>query len=423
VTRPNTAITWGRGETHVVTWDVAGSDAPPVSCANVAIDLSNDGGFTYAFPLTASAPNTGTTAIVVPSVADTTQARVRVACADSVFFDVSDVNFAIAAVGDPDPVGAVAGVSPTGFTFTLDAGETTSDTLTLSNSGDATTTLNYTVAESTDGCVSQSDVPWLDASPTSGAVTGGTSAPVTLDVDATSLAEGTYSASLCVGTDDPLHAQFVVPVDLTVNAIVDTIFANGFDGDVTPVQPVQDPSFEATTADAGSNPFWAGTDSNSQADPGATPFYSNTGAGIPIRTGDWAIWFGGWQGGAEVQTATQSVTIPSPGPRFLNYWRFLAEQPDAAGTLTISIDGTPVQTTDASATPADADYAAQSIDISAYANGAAHAVEFRYDYDDAGATGLDGDVFIDDVTIDATAARPTAPPPARTEWPRSWRKH
>ena len=29
VTRPNTAITWGRGETHSVTWDVAGTDAPP----------------------------------------------------------------------------------------------------------------------------------------------------------------------------------------------------------------------------------------------------------------------------------------------------------------------------------------------------------------------------------------------------------
>src|SRR6185312_12855658 len=88
VTRPNTALTWGRGETHEVTWDVAGTDAAPVSCANVAIDLSDDGGETFAIPLAASTPNAGSASIVVPDVADTDEARVRVSCADSIFFDV-----------------------------------------------------------------------------------------------------------------------------------------------------------------------------------------------------------------------------------------------------------------------------------------------------------------------------------------------
>jgi hypothetical protein len=111
------------------------------------------------------------------------------------------------------------------------------------------------------------------------------------------------------------------------------------------------------------------------------------------------------------------VTIPPPGPRFLNYWRFLADQPDAAGTLTISIDGTAVQTTDASATPADTDYTAQSVDVSAYADGAAHVVELRYEYGDAGATGGDGNIFIDDVTVDATAARSPIGVAARTLGP------
>jgi hypothetical protein len=230
VTRPNTAITWGRGETHIVTWDVAGTDAAPVSCSNVAIDLSDDGGASFTFPLTASAPNTGTTSIVVPSVADTSQARVRISCNDNIFFDVSDVDFNIAAVGDPDPGGAIGSISPPSFTFAIDAGATTSDTLTVSNSGDAGTTLNYTVDESTDGCATTSNVPWLDTSPTAGAIAGGSSAPVTVAVDATSLGAGTYSASLCVGTDDPLHPQFVVPIDLTVNALVDEIFKDGFDG-------------------------------------------------------------------------------------------------------------------------------------------------------------------------------------------------
>jgi len=297
------------------------------------------------------------------------------------------------------------------FTFALDAGATTSDTLTVSNTGDAATTLNYTVAESSDGCATTSDVSWLSASPAGGAIAGGSSAPVTVGVDATALAGGAYSASLCVGTDDPLHAEFVVPVGLTVTEAPDAIFADGFDGSDVPVQPIQDSSFEATTGSGGTNPFWDGSDSNPQADPGATSFYSGTNDSIPIHTGDWAIWFGGWQGGAELQLAKQAVTIPSPGPRFINYWRFIAESPDTAGTLTILVDGTAVATVDASAT-SDADYTAQSADVSAFADGASHILEIRYEYADAGGSGLDGNIFIDDVTIDATAARTTPKRPA-----------
>jgi hypothetical protein len=348
---------------------------------------------------------------------------VRVSCADSIFFDVSDVNFNIAATGDTDPGGAIAGVAPSGFTFILDAGTTTSDTLTISNSGDASTTLDYTIAESSDGCATTTDVPWLAASPTSGAITGGSSAPVAVDIDATALAAGAYSASLCVGTDDPLHPTFVVPVDVTVDAIVDSIFTDGFDGVVEPIQPILDSSFEATTGDGAANPFWDGVDSNTQAGPGATPFYSASNNGIPVRTGDWVIWFGGWGGGAEVQSASQSVLISSPGPRFLNYWRFLSDAPDAPGTLSVSIDGNVVQTVDASTTTPDADFTAQSADISAYADDATHVVEIRYEYDDAGGTGTDGNVFIDDVTIDATAPTPQAPRPSRTERQHGWHKH
>ncbi|HVV96738.1 MAG TPA: zinc-dependent metalloprotease family protein [Rhodanobacteraceae bacterium] len=412
VTRPNAedpTLTWGRGETHIVTWDVAGTDAPPVSCANVAIDLSDDGGATFAYPLTASAANTGTASIVVPSVPDTNQARVRVSCVGNVFLDISDKNFNIAATGDPDPSGATASISPTSFAFTIDQGASASDVLTVSNIGDVGTTLNYTVAESEDGCATTGDVSWLDASPTAGAIDGGSSAPVTVGVDASSLDGGAYTASLCVGTDDPLHPQFVVPVNLTVNTVDDTIFKDGFDDGTLPAPPVQDPSFEATTGEGSTNPFWDGSDTNPSADPGGTSFYSGDN-GIPIRTGNWAIWFGGWGGGAEVQLASQSVTIPSPGPRFVNYWRNMTDVPDAAGTLTISIDGTAVQTTDMSALPADGDYTAQSVDVSTYADGAQHVLEIRYDYDDAGGSGGDGNVFIDDVTIDAAATRPTLRP-------------
>ena len=181
----------------------------------------------------------------------------------------------------------------------------------------------------------------------------------------------------------------------------DVIFRDGFDVGNVPAQAVQDPSFEATTADAGSNPFWAGLDTNPSAGAG-TPFYSAAGPGIPVHTGGWAVWFGGWAGGGEVQTFSQNVTIPSGAPQFLNYWRFLADVPDAAGTLTVTIDSAPAATTDLSTLATDADFTQQSIDVSSYADGAVHAIQLEYDYADADGNGVDGNVFVDDVTIDPT---------------------
>ncbi|GAA0721699.1 zinc-dependent metalloprotease [Dokdonella soli] len=103
VTRPSTNITWGRGESHSVTWNVANTNVAPVNCPAVNIDLSADGGQTFGYPLAANVPNNGSAQIVVPQVANTALARVRVRCSSNVFLNISAVNFKIAAVGDPDP--------------------------------------------------------------------------------------------------------------------------------------------------------------------------------------------------------------------------------------------------------------------------------------------------------------------------------
>ncbi len=226
VTQPNTALTWTPGATQTVTWDVAGTAAAPVNCANVAIDLSTDGGATWPFPLSTGTANNGSADVVVPGgAADSNQARVRVSCVNNLFFDVSDVDFVIGAAG------ASASLSPTSLSFTVDFGSTATDALTLDNVGDATTTLNYTVAESADGCATTTDLGWLAATPTSGALGGENTAQVSVTVDAATLGVGSQSASLCVGTDDPAHPQFVVPVDVLVNAPPnDDIFVDGFDG-------------------------------------------------------------------------------------------------------------------------------------------------------------------------------------------------
>jgi hypothetical protein len=47
VTNPNTALTWAAGSTQTVTWDVSNTTASPITCANVKISLSLDGGYNY----------------------------------------------------------------------------------------------------------------------------------------------------------------------------------------------------------------------------------------------------------------------------------------------------------------------------------------------------------------------------------------
>ncbi len=97
VTAPNTAVSWLGSSSQTITWNVSGSDAAPVSCSNVRITLSTDGGITYPTVLLTSTPNDGSEAITVPNTVTTTTARVRVECVFSnySFFDISNTNFTI----------------------------------------------------------------------------------------------------------------------------------------------------------------------------------------------------------------------------------------------------------------------------------------------------------------------------------------
>jgi hypothetical protein len=108
VTAPNTAVSWAASETRTVTWNVANTTAAPVSCPNVKLRLSTNGGSTYPITLLASTPNDGSADVTVPNN-PTTTARVQVMCANNIFFDISDVNFTI------------TGVPPATITIALDS--------------------------------------------------------------------------------------------------------------------------------------------------------------------------------------------------------------------------------------------------------------------------------------------------------------
>lgn len=94
VTAPNTALFWPGNSQQTVTWNVANTDQAPVSCANVNILLSIDGGQTFPTTLAANTANDGSEAVMVPNITGTS-ARVEVACANNIFFDTSNVNFTV----------------------------------------------------------------------------------------------------------------------------------------------------------------------------------------------------------------------------------------------------------------------------------------------------------------------------------------
>ena len=110
VTVPNTAVTWAGGSAQTITWNVANTTAAPVSCANVKISLSTDGGQTFPTVLVASTPNNGSASVVIPAT-PTTTARVKIEAVGNIFFDISNTNFTIGgavACGDPTGLSAAA---------------------------------------------------------------------------------------------------------------------------------------------------------------------------------------------------------------------------------------------------------------------------------------------------------------------------
>ena len=123
VSAPNTAVSYAGGSTQTITWNVAGTTANGVNCANVDILLSTDGGANFNTVLLSGTPNDGSQAVTIPNTAGTTN-RIMVKGTNHVFFDVSNTNFTIGA-GSSD---TTAPSAPT----TLAAAGTTSSSTNLS---------------------------------------------------------------------------------------------------------------------------------------------------------------------------------------------------------------------------------------------------------------------------------------------------
>lgn len=137
VTSPNTAVSYVGNVSQTITWDVAGTTANGINCANVDIMLSTDGGLTFPITLLAGTPNDGSQAVVIPNSPGTTN-RIMIAGSNHLFYDVSNTNFTITA-------GTADTTAPTAPTLT--ASNTTRNSTVLSWSGatDNIAVTSYTI--------------------------------------------------------------------------------------------------------------------------------------------------------------------------------------------------------------------------------------------------------------------------------------
>ncbi|MEO8768730.1 MAG: reprolysin-like metallopeptidase [Ferruginibacter sp.] len=177
VTVPNTNVSWQAGSTQTITWAVANTTLAPVSCANVKISLSIDGGYTWPIVLVANTPNDGTETVTIPNNVTTT-ARVVIESVGNIFFDISNTNFTITPPATGFSFNSVAPI-------TVACGGAASSTATLATtaSGGFVTPIDLTATGNPAGTtVTFSTTP----------IAPGSSADVTL-TGTNTLAPGTYN--------------------------------------------------------------------------------------------------------------------------------------------------------------------------------------------------------------------------------------
>ncbi|MDT8451818.1 MAG: M12 family metallo-peptidase [Gammaproteobacteria bacterium] len=98
VLQPNTSVTLNSAQLQSIQWNAACSEQLPVSCANVDILLSTDGGTIFSSLVGGTTFNDGVEIVSLPN-SITNNARIKIACTNNIFFDISDVDFAIGAIG------------------------------------------------------------------------------------------------------------------------------------------------------------------------------------------------------------------------------------------------------------------------------------------------------------------------------------
>lgn len=94
VSQPAGGEVYCGGSSTLVIWNVAGTADPPVSCADLDITMSYNGGQTFPLTVRAATPNVGFSLVTLPALA-TEHARIMVSAVDNIFFAVNPAEFAV----------------------------------------------------------------------------------------------------------------------------------------------------------------------------------------------------------------------------------------------------------------------------------------------------------------------------------------
>ncbi|HZU87519.1 MAG TPA: zinc-dependent metalloprotease family protein [Anaerolineaceae bacterium] len=283
VTQPNAAtVTWTANTSATVTWNVANTNIAPVNCATASIGLSVDGGYTYPYTMTAATANDGSQTITVPNVAtNTSQARVRVACATSIFFDISNANFTILASTNAAPV------SQNGSTTTAE---------------DSATSINLVATDA-----NSNPLTYTIVTPPAHGVLSGTAPALTY----TPALNYNGPDSLVFKANDGLVDSNLATITITVTAVNDAPTAStiaNVDWTVSLAQNYAIPAFSDVDGDTlsysallsggGSLPAWLNINSTSGAF-----------SGTPADTGTYSIVVTGNDGHGGTATASFTLTV------------------------------------------------------------------------------------------------------------------
>ncbi len=110
------------------------------------------------------------------------------------------------------------------------------------------------------------------------------------------------------------------------------------------------------------------------------------------HTGDWWVWFGGYSG-AETASVGQDITLPSGVTATLAFWVQVPDPAAVGDTLVVTYGGSEVFTLTGDQYADYPGYKMVTVDLSSYADDAAHSLLFT------ATTGASVSFFLDDVTV------------------------
>ncbi|MEN3323614.1 M12 family metallo-peptidase [Mariniflexile soesokkakense] len=88
-------VSWAQGSNVTINWVIGQTTNGTINCQNVNIKLSIDGGLTFPTIIASNTLNDGTYTYTVPTIPNTSTARLLVEAADNIFYDVSNFDFSI----------------------------------------------------------------------------------------------------------------------------------------------------------------------------------------------------------------------------------------------------------------------------------------------------------------------------------------